>query len=57
MEDTEEGVACQGDFITMYVGGESVELTPGERVAFVQAAQPLLAEVRVRFGEAFVSSD
>jgi tripartite ATP-independent transporter DctP family solute receptor len=34
-------------------GGQIVELTPGERAAFVGAVKPLHDEARVRFGEAF----
>jgi TRAP-type C4-dicarboxylate transport system substrate-binding protein len=37
-------------------GGEIVELTPGERAAFVQAVKPLHDEARARFGEAFALS-
>ncbi len=38
-------------------GGEIVELTSGERAAFVQAVRPLHDEARARFGEAFALLD
>jgi hypothetical protein len=34
-------------------GCEIVELSPAERAAFVRAVEPLHAEARRRFGEAF----
>jgi TRAP-type C4-dicarboxylate transport system substrate-binding protein len=34
-------------------GGEIVELTPGERAAFVRAVKPLHDETRARFGDAY----
>ncbi len=34
-------------------GGEIVELTPGERAAFVRAVKPLHDEARARFGDAY----
>lgn len=37
-------------------GGEIVELTPGERAAFVRAVKPLHDEARARFGETFALS-